>query len=159
MQVTTTTPLFAATLRPDRSLRLAGGWLALSLAGVVGTPFLLAIPDFLLPGLIAFGLSAGGMLALGLRQARRQQRGQQVTVWPDQIEIATLAPGRERQLQRFALADVRLRLERDGFERTTAVILRAGDMDVPLGGFLSTADKASFARALGAALRKARRAA
>jgi len=36
MQVTTTTPLFAATLRPDRSLRMAGGWIALVLAGIVG---------------------------------------------------------------------------------------------------------------------------
>jgi len=72
MQATTTTPLFAATLRPDRSLRLAGGWVAFAIAFVVAVPFLLAVEGFLLPGLVAF-VAAGA--ALGTRfVATRESR-------------------------------------------------------------------------------------
>lgn len=158
MQVTKTTPLFAATLRPDRSLKTAGGWLALALAAIVGAPFLVAIPQFLLPGLIAYGLAGGGLIALGLRQARRGKHYQQVTLWPDQLEIKTAAPGQEKVLQRFAPGTVKLRLERDGFERTTGIFLRHEQSEIELGAFLARDDKSSFARAFGAALRQARRA-
>lgn len=159
MQVTTTTPLFAATLRPDRSLRMAGGWMALTLAGIVGTPFLIAAPDFAVPGLVAFAMAVAGLTALGLRQARQSRTSQQVTLWPDQLEIATSLPGAEKQLQRFDPAQVRLRLARDSFERTTGIFLRHGNAELELGAFLSTSDKSSFARAFGGALRQARRAA
>lgn len=158
MQVTTTSPLFAATLRPDRSLRMAGGWLALVLAGIVATPFLIAMPEFLAPGLTALALGTAGLTLQSLRQSRQARISQQITLWADQIEIATTQPGAEKTLQRFDPALVRLRLERDSFERTTGIFLKSGDSDIALGPFLSTADKASFARAFGAALRKARRA-
>ncbi|MBJ3786617.1 DUF2244 domain-containing protein [Devosia sediminis] len=157
MQVTTTSPLFAATLRPDGSLRTTGGWIALVVAAIVGTPFLIAIPEFVVPGLVAYGLAAGGLVAMSLRQSRQQRVSQQVTLWPDQLEVTTSAPGLERQLQRFDPAQVRLRLQRDSFERTTGVFLRSGQGEVELGAFLSTADKSSFAKAFGVALRRARR--
>ncbi|MVS99161.1 DUF2244 domain-containing protein [Devosia marina] len=158
MQVTTTTPLFAATLRPDRSLRMAGGWLALVLAAIVAAPFLLALPEFLVPGLSAFAIGTAGLAAMSVRQARQRRISQQVTLWADQIEIATTRPGVEKTLERFDPTEVRLRLERDSFERTTGIYLRAADREIALGPFLSTADKSSFAKAFGAALRKARRA-
>lgn len=159
MQVTTTTPLFAATLRPDRSLRMAGGWIALVLAGIVGTPFMIAAPEMLLPGLVGYGMAGAGLTGVGLRQARQRRISQQVTLWPEQLELATTAPGAEKLLQRFDPAQVKLRLVRDQFERTTGIFLRHGDGEIELGGFLSTPDKSSFAKAFGAALRKARRAA
>ena len=159
MQVTTTSPLFAATLRPDRSLRMAGGWLALALAGIVGTPFLIAMPEFVLPGLAAFAMAAAGLLGLSLRQSRQKRTSQQVTLWADQLEVATTLPGAEKVLRRFDPAEVKLRLQRDSFERTTGIYLRHGGDEIELGAFLSTADKSSFARAFGGALRRARRAA
>ena len=159
MQVTTTSPLFAATLRPDRSLRMAGGWLALAMAGIVGTPFLIAMPEFVLPGLAAFAMAAAGLLGLSLRQSRQKRTSQQVTLWVDQLEVATIVPGTERQLQRFAPGKVKLRLKRDNFERTTGVFLVHGADEIELGAFLSNPDKASFAKAFGGALRRARRAA
>ena len=158
MQVTTTTPLFAATLRPDRSLRMAGGWLALVLAAIVATPFMLALPEFVVPGLSAFTIGIAGLTAMSVRQVRQRRISQQVTLWADQIEITTTRPGVEKTLERFDPAQVRLRLERDSFERTTGIYLRAGDDEIALGPFLSAADKSSFAKAFGAALRKARRA-
>lgn len=158
MQVTTTSPLFAATLRPDRSLRMAGGWISLSLAAIVGAPFLIAMPEFALPGLIAFAIAAGALAALGLRQARQSRTNQQVTLWPDQLEIASSAAGSEKRMQRFDPKQVRLRLRRDTFERTTAVFLSHDNGEIELGAFLSSADKSSFAKAFGGALRQARRA-
>jgi len=158
MQVTKTTPLFAATLRPDRSYKTAGGWLALVLAAIVTAPFLIAIPQFLLTGLAVYGLASGGLLAFGIRQKRHGQQFQQVTLWADQLEITTLAPGREKALQRFEPGEIKLRLERDVFERTTGIFIRHGKDEMELGGFLGRDDKSSFARAFGTALRQARRA-
>jgi uncharacterized membrane protein len=158
MQVTTTSPLFAATLRPDHSVRLAGGWIALALAGIVGTPFLIAMPEFVLPGLVAYAAAGIGLSALGMRQARLRHTSQQVTVWPDQVEVTMRAPRTSPQLYRFDLTDARLRLERDSYERTTGVFLHQGEDEVELGAFLSSSDKSSFAKVFGAALRQARRA-
>lgn len=158
MQVTTTSPLFVATLRPDRSLRMAGGWISLVLAGIIGAPFLIAMPQFVLPGLVAYAMATLALALLSLRQARQRRIKQQVTLWPDQLEIASTLPGNEKRLQRFNPALVRLRLARDTFERTTGIYLRDGSAEIELGAFLSISDKASFAKAFGAALRKARRA-
>ena len=158
MQVTTTSPLFAATLRPDRSLRMAGGWIALILAAIVGVPVLIAVPEFALPGLVAYALAAGGLVAFGLRQSRQRRISQQVTLWADQLEVVTSTPGADRQLQRFDPMNVKLRLKRDSFERTTGIFLSHNGSEIELGAFLSNADKSSFAKAFGGALRQARRA-
>lgn len=157
MQVTTTTPLFAATLRPDRSLRSAGGWLALAIMGLVGAPFLIAAPDLVLPGLAAYGLAAAGLLLFSLRLARRQHVVEKITVWTDQVELCRTRAGQEKVLQRFAPQQLRLRLVRDNNERTTGIFLRHGKEEVEIGAFLATDDKSSFAKSLGAALRQARR--
>lgn len=158
MQATTTQPLFSATLRPDRTLRAAGGWVSLVIAGIVATPFLIAVPEFLLPGLAGFALSALGLVIFGLRQARRSRLAQRITLWTDQLEVLTLGPGQNRVLRRFRPQDVRLVLQRDENERTTALHLTHGGETIELGGFLANDDKSSFARAFGQALRRARRA-
>lgn len=157
MQVTTTTPLFAAKLLPGRSFGTAGGWLGLLLAGIVGAPFLIAIPEFLGPGLIAYGLAGAGLAIFSVRQARRGRQYQQINLWPDQLEIVDVSPARVRVMQRFSPSGVRLRLVRDGFERTNGIFLRHDKGEVELGAFLSRDEKSSFARAFGTALRQARR--
>jgi uncharacterized membrane protein len=158
MQVTTTSPLFSATLRPDRSLHAAGGWIGFALAGIVGTPFLIAVPELLLPGLTAFALAGATLVWLGVRQGRLRKQSQVITVWPDQLEITTAAHGQKSHLRRYPIHSVRLRLERDAFERTTGVFLRHDAEELELGGFLSSQDKSSFYRAFSAALRRGRKA-
>lgn len=158
MQATTTQPLFAATLRPERSLRAAGGWLALVVAGIVGTPLLVAVPEFLLPGLTAYGLAGGGLMVFGIRQARRGQAYEKVTVWTDQLEIVSVTAAGAKTLRRFDPKTVRLKLDRDENERTQGLILVSGGEQRELGSFLSTDEKSSFAKAFGRALRQARRA-
>ena len=156
MQATTTTPLFAATLRPDNSLRAVGGWLGFALALIVAVPFLVAVPEFLVPGLAGFVITGGGLAALTLRQAQRRKFIQQVTLWPDQLEITYSAPGAARKLWRGAPHTVRLRLVRDDNERATALFVRLGENELELGAFLSTSDRSSFAREFGRSLRMAR---
>lgn len=156
MQTTTTTPLFSAALRPDRSLRAAGGWVALGVAAVLIAPILLAVPAFAIPASVGFALTAGGLVVVGMRQARTGRITQQVTLWRDQLEITTIDATGTRTLLRFDPKTVRLLLDRDENEKARALRLRAGKDSVELGAFLSPDDKSSFAKAFGSALRKAR---
>ncbi|MDV3252391.1 DUF2244 domain-containing protein [Devosia sp. BK] len=153
---TTTSPLFSATLRPDRSLRAAGGWIGLAVAGLLGLPFLVAVPEFILPGIAGFAIAGGGLTALSWRLSRRAKLVEQITVWSDQVEILTTGPRQEKKLRRLDPKKVRLVLKRDDNERTLAMHLRHGNDLIELGGFLAIGDKSSFARAFGRALRKAR---
>lgn len=157
MQATTTTPLFAAELTPHRSLGARGGWI------VVGLVAMLAA----LPGLMFLSMGAwpivGFMvldvlaIAIALYVAmRRGKRREQITVWADQLEwTATDAKG-GKTLRRFNPKTVRLLLDRDADEKTTALRLRQGKDELEVGAFLKAEDKSSFAKALGTALRKAR---
>lgn len=159
MQATTTTPLFAAALKPDRSPRVMGGWLAYAMAGIAVTPLAVLVPGALLPVLAAFGIGGAGLTALTMRQSRRKRLSQQVTLWADQLEVATTDHAGMRTLRRFDPHNVRLVLERDDNEQTTAMRLRAGKDEMELGAFLKPEDRSSFAKAFGTALRRARQAA
>lgn len=158
MQATTTTPLFAAMLKPEGSPRLTGGWLAFSLAAVAATPFVLVVPQVLIPAAAAFGVGGTTLTALSLRSSRQRRVTQQVTLWVDQLEIATIDRHGARKLRRFDPKKVRLVLDRDENERTIAMRLRTGKEDCELGAFLKSEDRASFAKAFGTALRRARQA-
>lgn len=159
MQATTTTPLFAAALKPDRSPRVMGGWLAYAMAGIAATPLAVLVPGALLPVIAAFGAGGAGLTALTMRQSRRKRLSQQVTLWADQLEVVTTNHKGERTLLRFDPRNVRLALERDDNEQTMAMRLRAGKDEVELGAFLKPEDRSSFAKAFGTALRRARQAA
>jgi uncharacterized membrane protein len=156
MQATTTTPLFSAALRPDRSLRLTGGWIALSLCAIAALPLIIAAPSLALPVSLGLASVGAGMGFIAFRQLRAKRITQQVTLWVDQLEIATTQPSGEKSLQRFDPHTVRLVLDRDENEKMLALRLRNGKESIEVGAFLSPEDKASFAKALGTALRKAR---
>ena len=159
MQATTTTPLFAATLKPDRSPRLMGGWVAFAVAAIGATPLAVLIPGVLLPTAAAFGIGGTALGVLSLRASRQRRISQQVTLWADQLEIASIDRHGARLLRRFDPKTVRLVLDRDENEKTVRMRLRAGKDEVEVGAFLKLEDRSSLARALGTALRRARRAA
>ena len=159
MQATTTTPLFAAALKPDRSPRIMGGWLAFAIAVVAATPLAVLVPEVLVPAAAAFGIGGAGMTALSLRQSRRRRLTQQVTLWADQLEVVTVESNGARVLRRFDPKTVRLVLDRDDNEKAVAMRLRTGKDVFELGAFLKPEDRSSFARAFGTALRRARQAA
>jgi len=159
MQATTTTPLFAATLKPDRSLRVAGGWAALGVSALLAAPLAVLAPELAAPVGAAFALSGCGLAVLSLQQSRRGRLSQQVILWADQLEVVTVDAAGLRSLRRFDPKTVRLVLHRDANEKTTALGLRSGSEEFALGAFLGAEDRSSFARAFGTALRRARLAA
>ncbi len=159
MQATTTSPLFAASLKPDRSPGVAGGWLALSLSALATTPFAVLVPEMVLPALAAFTAGGAAMTGLTVRQARHRRMRQQVTLWPDQLEIVLTDTKGTKTLRRFNPKAVRLILKRDDNERTLSMRLRNDKEELELGSFLKIEDRSSFARAFGTALRRARLAA
>ena len=120
-----------------------------------------------IPGMIFFSLGAWpivGFLGLdvlavwwALAASRRDgRRFERVTLWPDELEVKRLSASGREELARFSPRATRLVIDRDFNERTTALRLRTADADVEIGAFLSPDDKASFAKAFGTALRKAR---
>ena len=158
MQATTTTPLFAAALKPDRSPRLLGGWVAFALAGLATTPLAVLVPGVLLPAAAAFGIGGATLITLSLRQSRQSRVAQQVTLWADQLEITSSDHKGARSLRRFDPKTVRLLLDRDDNEKAVRMRLRAGKEEFELGAFLKPEDRSSFAKAFGSALRRARQA-
>ena len=150
-------PLFAATLTPNRSLSRRG--MRLLVAGI-------AIAASL-PGIVFFSLGAWpivGFMGLdvlliwwALSAARRDAgRFETIALWPDRLEVKRVARSGQQQLVRFNPHLVKLVIDRDYNERTTGLRLRTGDEDMPIGAFLSADDKASFAKAFGTALKRAR---
>lgn len=157
MQATTTSPLFAAELTPHRTLGRGGRRLvAALLILLVLSPLLLVLSGSVWPmaGFIALdGVAIALTCYISSRQGKRREI---VRMWSDQLEIVTVDAKGDRVLRRFEPRLVRLALDRDDNEKTLALRLRAGREEIEIGAFLSGDDKASFAKAFGTALRKAR---
>jgi uncharacterized membrane protein len=157
MQATTTAPLFAAQLTPNRSLGPAG------MRWIIGLVTALAV----LPGLIFFTLGAWPVvafmvldivaIAVALHIAmRRGKRREQITLWSDRLEIVTTDIRGTESVRGFNPKTVRLVIDRDFNERANALKLRTAQGETEIGAFLAPDDRSSFAKAFGTALRKAR---
>lgn len=153
-------PLFAATLTPHRSLSRRGFRLLIAFVAVCAS----------IPGMIFFSLGAwpiAGFLGLDVllvwwalsASFRDAKRYEKVTLWPDQLELTRVTARGREELLRFDPYFVKLVIDRDYNERTTALHLRTRDSDTEIGSFLNGDEKASFAKAFGTALKKARHAA
>jgi uncharacterized membrane protein len=150
-------PLFAATLTPHRSLSRRGlRYVVVAVA--VGAS---------LPGMIFFSLGAWpvvGFMGLDVllvwwalsSSMRDGKRFEKVTLWPDELEIKRVSSRGKEELLTFNPYFVKLVIDRDYNERTTAIHLRTRDDDTEIGAFLHADDKASFAKAFGTALKRAR---
>lgn len=97
------------------------------------------------------------LLWWALSASRRSGRAyEEVTLWPDRLEIRHVtARGVERQHD-FNPFWVRLEVERDYEDRVTSLVLRNRAERLEIGAFLNPDDKASFARAFGQELSRAR---
>ena len=150
-------PLFAATLKPHRSLTRRGYRYVIALACVLAS----------IPGIVFFSLGAWpvvgflglDVLAIGWALAASMKSGKQyevVTLWPDELEVKQVAANGKVELTRFNPFFVKLVIDRDFNERTTALHLRSRETDLTIGAFMNPDDKASFAKVFGTALKKAR---
>lgn len=157
MQATTTSPLFAAELTPHRALGRGGRRLVAALVILLVLSPLLLVLSGSIWAMAGFVALDGVAIALTFYfSARRGKRREIVRMWSDQLEIASIDAKGDRVLRRFEPRLVRLVLERDDNEKTLALRLRSGREDLEIGAFLNSDDKASFAKAFGTALRKAR---
>ena len=150
-------PLFAARLTPHRSLNRKGIRIVAGLAAA-----LLLLPGFIFyllgawPVVGFMGLDVAALywaLSYSLRDGRRYE---QITLWPDRLEVRQVSAKGEEQVETLNPLFVRLNIERDFDEHTTAIRLRTPDREMVIGAFLNPDDKASFAQAFGKALRQAR---
>jgi len=150
-------PLFAAKLTPHRSLGRKGFRAVLVLVVVLATVPGIAFLSMGAWPIVGFmGLDVV-LIAWALLASRRDgKRFEEVTLWPDQLELKQVDGKGRETLTRFNPYFVKLVIDRDYNERTTALHLRTRDRDVTLGGFLNTDEKASFAKAFGTALKRAR---
>lgn len=150
-------PLFAATLTPHRSLTRRGYRYVIALACVMAS----------IPGIVFFSMGAWpivgflglDVLAIGWALAASMKSGKQyevVTLWPDELEVKQVAASGKAEITRFNPFFVKLVIDRDFNERTTAVHLRSRETDLTIGAFMNPDDKASFAKVFGTALKKAR---
>ncbi|RUT30166.1 DUF2244 domain-containing protein [Arsenicitalea aurantiaca] len=150
-------PIFAATLTPHNALSATGlRNVMIVFAGLAA-----------LPSLIFFQLGAWPILGFmgldillvwwALSASRRAgRRFEEVTLWSDALEIRQVSAAGAENHERFNPFYVRLVIERDYDERTTALRLRTRERELEIGAFLNPEDKASFAKVFGSALRKAR---
>lgn len=150
-------PLFAATLTPHQSLTRRGFRYVVAVACVLAS----------IPGIIFFSIGAwpivaflavdvlaiGWALSASMRSSRQYEV---VTLWPDELEVKRVSANGKVELTRFNPFFVKLVIDRDYNERTTAIHLRTRDTDLVIGSFMNADDKASFAKVFGTALRKAR---
>jgi len=150
-------PLFAARLTPNRSLGRRGYRVVIAIAALAATVPAITFWSLGAWPIVGFmgldvALIAWAMWA-SLRDGRRYE---QVTLWPDQLELKQVDGNGRETLVRFNPHFVKLVVDRDYNERTTGLHLRTRDRDVPLGAFLNNDEKSSFAKAFGTALKRAR---
>ena len=150
-------PLFAARLTPHRSLSPRGVKIVCAFAASL----------LLIPGLVFYFLGAWPVVGfMGLDVAalyfaltwslRDGRRFEEVTLWRDRLEVRRGAPRQSDVVESYNPFYIRLVIDLDFDEHTTAIRLRLPDREVLIGAFLNPDDKASFAQAFGTALRKAR---
>ena len=150
-------PLFAAKLTPNRSMGRKGVRAVVVLVAVLAT----------IPGIIFFSLGAWpvvGFMGLDVlliwwalsSHQRDGRRYEQVTLWPDQLELKQVDGTGRETLTRFNPYLVKLVIDRDYNERTTGLHLRTRERDLVLGSFLNSDEKSSFAKAFGTALKRSR---
>lgn len=92
-------------------------------------------------------------LSASMRDGRQFET---VTLWPSQLELKRVTSRGREEVRTFSPLTTRLVIDRDFNERTTALHLRTPDADTEIGAFLNGDDKASFAKAFGTALKRAR---
>jgi len=150
-------PLFVAKLTPHRSLGQRGFGVVMAIVAVAAT----------IPAITFYSLGAWPIVGfVGLDVAlivwamwaslKEGKRYEVVTLWRDQLELKQVDGVGKETLLRFNPGLVKLVVDRDFNERTTALHLRTRDRDVELGAFLNQDEKSSFSKAFGTALKRAR---
>lgn len=150
-------PLFSALLTPHRSLRPSGIHRVVALYAILAViPAVYFLRTGAWPIVGFFGLDALALwwaLSASLKSGRAFE---EVTLWPDSLEIRHVNPLGAARAHAFNPFFVRLDVSRDFDDRVTKLILRNRGETLEIGAFLNPDDKASFASVFGQALKTAR---
>jgi uncharacterized membrane protein len=150
-------PLFAAKLTPHRSLGQRGYRIVIAVVAIAATVPAITFWSLGAWPIVGFmGVDVAVIAWAMWASLKDGKRYEQVTLWPDQLELKQVDGGGKETLTRFNPHLVKLVVDRDYNERTTGLHLRTRERDVVLGAFLATDDKSSFAKAFGTALKRAR---
>jgi uncharacterized membrane protein len=150
-------PLFSASLTPNASLSPRGRRMVIAALAIGAS----------IPGLVMYAAGAWPVVGfMGLDVAavwwalsasmRQNARSEHVDLYPDSLQVRQVSPEGVEKTSRFNPFFVRLHVSKDVVGRVTGLTLTTAEAALPIGSFLSPTDKASFARALGAALARAR---
>lgn len=150
-------PIFSADLRPHRAMGPAG-----IRNVIIFTALMISIPGIFFYSIGAWpiiGLLGVDLIAITWAMTASFKSGdayEQVTLWPDNLEIRHVtSKGRERH-HHFNPFWVRLDVTRDLENRVTRIALKNRKDRLEIGAFLTPDDKQRFARSFGQALSKTR---
>lgn len=150
-------PLYSADLRPHRALGPTG------IRNVIlFTAVLAAIPGIFFYSVGAWpiiGLLGLDLIALTWAMTASFKSGdayEQVTLWPDNLEIRHVSPKGQEWRRKFNPFWVRLDVTRDIEDRVTRIALKNREERLEIGAFLTPEDKKIFAKTLAQALHQAR---
>ncbi len=150
-------PLFSASLTPNHSLTPRGQRILIGLLALgAGVPGIVMYAFGAWPVVGFMGLDVAAVWWALSTSMKRSDRAEHVALYADSLEVRQVAPGGKERTSRFNPFFVRLHVSRDGAGRVTGLTIRSSEEDLPIGSFLSPNDKASFARAFGAALARTR---
>lgn len=149
--------IFAARLRPHRSLDRRGVSVLLAAVALISTA--VSIPFWLVgawPVVGFFGVDVL-LVAIALRaNMRAAQAYEDISLSPIELEVAKVSPRGARREWRFNPVWVRLRKEEDEEFGTQRLALVSRGRELEIGAFLGPDAKATFARDFGSALSEAR---
>jgi len=150
--------IFAATLRPHRSLGRRGFLLLMTvIAGLWGVAGLYFVALGAWPVLGFVGLDVLAIFVAFRLNYRAARAYEDVEVSRSELLIRKVAPNGRAEEFRLNPAWARLELQRAADEGVTRITVRNREARVPVGAFLNPDDRQSFAQAFGTALAEARR--
>ncbi len=153
----TAPPLFSAELTPHRALGLRGRPYVIGAMLAAGLfPVLLTLARIAWPLALAVLLAVVILVVLQRRATSPDRRREQLTLWPDRLHLVQVNASGVATNHSFNPFLVRLIVDRDFDEQTTALHLRSSTGDLEIGAFLDGDDKSSFAKVFGTALKRAR---
>lgn len=153
----TDTPLYSATLWPNRSLERGGmRWVYAVAALGVSVPLLPALGTPVFWGLLPFMMAPLAMLWLSFRSNNRAgQLSEQVSVWRDEMRVERREPN--GRVLRWRANPYWVRLTIHAAARPENYLtLKGGGREIELGAFLSPDERLSLRDEIETALARAR---
>ncbi|HHB83191.1 MAG TPA: DUF2244 domain-containing protein [Devosia sp.] len=146
-------PVFSAILTPHRSLDQKGMlWVMIVFLALALVPMVFFMLAGAWPVIGFFGLDILGLWWALNASKKSGYAYEQVSLWPDVLQIVCVDPNGRQTINRLNPFWVRLTLIRDYDNQITHICISSQGRSYEIGHFLNPDDKSSFARVLANAL-------